>query len=175
MSEPPAGGSARGAVALLLRVEQAVTGASLFVACCLLAAAAGVGFYQVLTRFVFSEPATWSETTIRLLLIWMAYLGLCGAIRIGALVSVDVLYRVCKGHARRVLQAAITLATLVLLALLFWFGTALAYRVRFQILAGLEIPVTWGYAAVPAGALISMLAVLAHYFDPKREELENAV
>ena len=80
-----------------------------------------------------------------------------------------------KGRARRVLQAAITLSTLVLLALLFWFGTALAYRVRFQILAGLEIPVTWGYAAVPAGALISMLAVLAHYFDPKREELENAV
>jgi TRAP-type C4-dicarboxylate transport system permease small subunit len=119
----------RGAVAILLRVEQAVTGASLFVACCFMAAAAGVGFYQVLTRFVFSEPAT----------------------------------------------SAITLATLVLLALLFWFGTALAYRVRFQILAGLEIPVTWGYAAVPAGALISMLAVLAHYFDPKREELENAV
>lgn len=163
------------AVALLLRVERRVTQASVFAACCLLAAAAAIGFYQVLTRFVLSEPATWSETAVRVLLIWMAYLGLCGAIRVGALISVDALYRVCRGRARRALQALITAATLVLLVLLVWFGIALAYRVRFQILAGLEIPVTWAYAAVPAGAAISVLAVLAHYFDPKREELETAI
>ena len=46
---------------------------------------------------------------------------------------------------------------------------------RFQTLAGLEVPVSWAYAAIPVGAAISILAVLAHFFDPKREELENAV
>lgn len=163
------------AVALLLRLESLVTRASVFAACCLLAAAAAVGFYQVMTRFVLSEPATWSETAVRVMLIWMAYLGLCGAIRIGALVAVDALYRACRGRARRALEALITLGTLVLLGLLVWFGTVLAYRVRFQTLAGLEIPVTWAYAAIPVGAAISILAVLAHYFDPKREDLENAV
>lgn len=169
MSEP------RQAVALLLRVEALVTRSSVFAACCLLAAAVAVGFYQVIARFVLSQPATWSETLIRVLLIWMAYLGLSGAIRIGALVSVDALYRACRGRARRLLQALITLATLVLLVLLVWFGVALAYRVRFQVLAGLEVPVTWGYAAIPAGAAIAILAVVAHYFDPKREELETAI
>jgi TRAP-type C4-dicarboxylate transport system permease small subunit len=163
------------AVALLLGVERRVTQASVFAACCLLAAASAIGFYQVMTRFVFSEPATWSETAVRVLLIWMAYLGLCGAIRVGALISVDALYRACRGRARRALQGLITLSTLVLLGLLVWFGIALAYRVRFQTLAGLEIPVTWAYAAIPAGAAISILAVLAHYFDPKREELETAI
>ncbi len=163
------------AVELLMRVERAVTRASVFAACCLLAAASAVGFYQVLTRFVLSEPATWSETAVRVLLIWMAYLGLCGAMRIGALVSVDVLHQACKGRARRALQAFITCSTLALLAILVWFGTMLAYRVRFQVLAGLEVPVSWAYAAIPVGAAISILAVLAHYFDPKREELETAV
>jgi len=166
---------ASAAVDLLMRVERAVTRASVFAACCLLAAAAAVGFYQVLTRFVLSEPATWSETAVRVLLIWMAYLGLCGAMRIGALVSVDVLHQICKGRARRILQAFITGTTLVLLFILVWFGTMLAYRVRYQVLAGLEVPVSWAYAAIPAGAAISILAVLAHYFDPRREELETAV
>jgi len=165
----------RRAIDLLLKVESAVTGASVFAACCLLAAAAAVGFYQVLTRFVLSEPATWSETAVRVLLIWMAYLGLCGAMRVGALVSVDVLYRACRGRMRRALQAAITASTLGLLCILVWYGTALAWRVRFQTLAGLEVPVTWAYAAIPVGAAVSILAVLAHFLDPKREELENAV
>jgi TRAP-type C4-dicarboxylate transport system permease small subunit len=165
------------AVQLLLRAERIVTQASVFVACCLLAAAASVGFYQVLTRFVLNEPATWSETMVRVLLIWMAYLGVCGAIRAGALVSVDVLYRACRGRARRALEAVIMVATLSLLAILVWFGVDLAFRVRFQILAGLEIPVSWAYSAVPVGSAISMLAVIAHFFDPARqtEDLKSAI
>jgi TRAP-type C4-dicarboxylate transport system permease small subunit len=167
--------SARQAVAWLLRIERAVTETSIFVACGLMAAAACVGFYQVLTRFVLSQPATWSETLIRTLLIWMAFLGMCGAIRIGALVSVDLLYRTCKGRARRALEAVIMLATLTLLGILVWFGIDLAWRVRFQTLAGLEIPVTWAYAAVPTGSAVAILAVLAHFFDPQRNELDTAV
>jgi TRAP-type C4-dicarboxylate transport system permease small subunit len=162
-------------VGLLMSIEKVVTEVSVLAACGLLAAAASVGFYQVIARFILSQPATWSEPLIRTLLIWMAYLGMCGAMRIGALVSVDVLYRLSRGRARRVLEAAITLATLSLLLILVWYGADLAYRVRFQNLAGLEIPVVWAYAAIPVGAAVSVLAVLAHYFDPLREELETAI
>jgi TRAP-type C4-dicarboxylate transport system permease small subunit len=158
-----------------MAVERRVTAVGVGAAVCLLAAAALVGLYQVVTRFVLSEPATWSETLIRTLLIWMVYLGLCGAVRIGALVSVDVLYRATRGRARRLLQAAITLATLALLGILFWCGCDMVWRVRFQNLASLEIPVSFAYAAIPTGAALSILAVLAHYFDPKREELETAI
>ena len=140
-----------------------------------MAAAASVGFYQVITRFLLNQPATWSEPLVRTLLVWMAYLGMCGAMRVGALVSVDVLYRLCRGRVRRVLEGLITLATLSLLLILVWYGTDLALRVRFQNLAGLEIPVIWAYAAIPVGSAVSVLAVLAHYFDPLREELETAV
>ena len=169
--------SARGsrAVRLLMSVEHAVTTVSVAIACVLLAAAATVGFFQVITRFVLEQPSTWSEPLVRTLLIWTAYLGLCGVIRAGALVSVDALYRACRGRARRFLEAIITLATLSLLLILVWYGTDLALRVRFQNLAGLEIPVIWAYAAIPIGAGVSILAVIAHFFDPLREELATAV
>ena len=164
-----------GAVAGLLRVERLVTGASLAAACLMLAVAALSGLYQVVTRFVLQEPATWSEPLIRTLLIWMSYLGMAAAIRAGSLVSVDLLYRRLRGRHRRLLEAAIALATLTLLAILFWFGLELVERAKFQSLAGLEIPISYAYAVIPAGSLVSMLAVLAHYFDPRRNELETAV
>jgi TRAP-type C4-dicarboxylate transport system permease small subunit len=163
------------AAAALLRFERLVTEAALVAACAMLAVAACAGFYQVLTRFLLREPATWSEPLVRTLLIWMAYLGLAAAIRAGALVSVDALYRLLRGRHRRALEAAITLATLVLLVILVWFGWDLAVRVRFQNLAGLDVPMSWAYAAVPTGALLSIPAVLAHYVDPRRNELDTAV
>jgi TRAP-type C4-dicarboxylate transport system permease small subunit len=163
------------AVSLLLAAERVVTGAGLAAGCVAMALAACVGLFQVLTRFILQEPATWSEPLIRTLLIWMAYLGLAAAVRAGSLVSVDLLYRLANGPRRRLLEAAIALATFALLAILFWFGVDLAWRVRFQNLAGLEIPVSYAYAAIPTGALVSMLAVVAHFFDPRREELETAV
>ncbi|MGW9332879.1 TRAP transporter small permease [Bosea sp. NPDC055594] len=162
-------------VALLLATERLVTGAALALGCVAMAVAACAGLFQVLTRFILQEPATWSEPLIRMMLIWMAYLGLAAAVRAGSLVSVDLLYRLVRGRRRRVLEGLIALATLALLGVLVWFGIDLTGRVRFQNLAGLEIPVSYAYAAIPAGALVSMLAVVAHFFDPRREELETAV
>ncbi|WP_210179639.1 TRAP transporter small permease [Bosea sp. PAMC 26642] len=162
-------------VALLLATERLVTGAALAMGCVAMTVAACAGLFQVLTRFILQEPATWSEPLIRIMLIWMAYLGLASAVRAGSLISVDLLYRLVRGRQRRALEAVIALATLSLLAVLVWFGIDLTNRVRFQNLAGLEIPVSYAYAAIPTGALISMLAVVAHFFDPRREELETAV
>lgn len=131
--------------------------------------------FQVLTRFVLGEPASWSEPLIRVLLIWMAYLGLASAIRAGSLVSVDLVHRLLRGRRRRVLEAAIAIATLALLIVLAWYGIDLVDRVRSQNLAGLEVSISFAYAAVPTGALVSILAVLAHFLDPRREELDSAV
>lgn len=162
-------------VALLLATERLITGAALAMGCVAMTVAACAGLFQVLTRFILQEPATWSEPLIRMMLIWMAYLGLAAAVRAGSLVSVDLLYRLVRGRQRRALEAVIALSTLALLGVLVWFGIDLTSRVRFQNLAGLEIPVSFAYAAIPTGALISMLAVVAHFFDPRRDELETAV
>ena len=162
-------------LAMLLRVERRVTQASLFLASCLMAVAALAGLYQVIARFILSQPASWSETLVRTLLIWMVYLALAGAVRVGALVSVDALYRLSRGRYRKAMDALISLSTLALLGILFWYGCMMAYRVRYQNLAGLEISISWAYAAVPVGCLIAGLAVVAHYFDPLHQELANAV
>ena len=77
----------------ILHIERITTHASMLLACAMLAAAAGLGVFQILSRFVFERPAEWTEVLIRFTLIWMVFMGIPMAFRQGAMVSVDVLYR----------------------------------------------------------------------------------
>jgi len=162
-------------IRLFLRFERRVTDVMLWLGCAFLAVAASFGIYQVVTRFVFAEPSTWSEVGTRVALIWMVFLGIVAAFRHGALVSVDLAFRLSKGAWRKTLHFFITAVTLVFLGVILWFGIDITWKVRFQELAGLEISISWAYLALPVGALFSMLAVIAHYFDPKHEELDTAL
>lgn len=157
-----------------LRLERQVTRAVTALALALLALASCLAMYQVLARFVFENPADWTEVSTRTALIWMVYLGMVVTFREGALVSVDVLWNLCKGPWRRRLEGVITVVTLVFLVVVAWAGFEVTWRIRFQNLAGLGVSISWAYLAVPLGACFSVLSVLAHYFDPRRSELENA-
>ena len=163
-------------IKLFLAAERRVSSAMMVLACLLMALAAVLGFYQVITRFVSSEPSTWSEVGVRMTLIWMVMLGTVAAFRQGALVSVDLMFRLSKGTWRRILHTLITTVIITFLAVIVWFGAEIAWRVRHQELAGLEmISIAWGYLALPVGAFFSIVAVLANHFDPRHMELDTAL
>lgn len=159
----------------LLGLDRITTQAALLAACVAMAVAVGAGAWQVLTRFALDQPSPWSEALVRISLIWMALLGLAGAVREGALVSIDVAHRLSRGTARLALEALALVATLAFMGVLFWFGWAMAERVQFQSMAGLEISIAWGYAAIPVGALFTIVGALAHFIDRRTSELDAAV
>jgi TRAP-type C4-dicarboxylate transport system permease small subunit len=159
----------------LLGLDRITTQAALLAACVAMAVAVGAGAWQVLTRFALDQPSPWSEALVRISLIWMALLGLAGAVREGALVSIDVAHRLSRGTSRLVLEALALVATLAFMGVLFWFGWAMAERVQFQSMAGLEISIAWGYAAIPVGALFTIVGALAHFIDRRTSELDAAV
>jgi TRAP-type C4-dicarboxylate transport system permease small subunit len=162
---------------ILLAIDRWTTGVATATAVAALAVAVAAGSWQVVTRFVFHDPATWSEALVRVALIWMCYIGLAGCFRTGALVSIDLAHQLSRGAVRRFLETLALACSLTLLAALFWYGWAMAERVKFQNLAGLDVSIAWGYAAIPLGAAFCAISALAHYFDPSRrnEELETAV
>ena len=159
-------------VALLRRVERLVFLVSLGAAMTLMAIMVGVSFYQVITRFVFEQPSTWSEVASRSMNIWMVYLGIVAAFRTGSLMAIEMLVRKLRGTRRLVMLAAVTGVNLGVLGVMFWYGWDMAFRVRFQTLAGVNNPFTgggisiaWVYAAIPVGALLSMVSVIARAAD----------
>jgi TRAP-type C4-dicarboxylate transport system permease small subunit len=135
------------------------------VAILLLLAAACLAFYQVLTRFLLEEPSTWTEVLTRTLIIWSVYLGALILFRRGTLISVDVAYRLAGPRARKVLNLAQLLASLAVLLTAFVFGLQLAWRVRFQVLAGLDVSIAYAYLAVPVGAFLSAVGAVAAYLE----------
>lgn len=159
---------------VLRRLDRVVEAVALYVACALLAVIACLGLWQVLSRFVLSQPSTFTEEAMRRLLIWMVMLGVVVAFRQGALVSVDLMLRRSRGPWRRFVRRLITACSLAFLAVLVWFGFDLSWRVRFQTFASMDISMGWAYAALPVGALLAMVAVAAHHLDPRNQELETA-
>lgn len=157
----------------ILAVDRVVTGAIWAIAASLLAVLSVLGLYQVLVRFVFDQPSPWTEEVIGRLLIWCVALGVVAAFRQGALVSVDVMLRWSRGAWRRFVRLLILGVTATFLVILAWVGFDLAWRIRFQTFAAVPISISWAYLALPVGAVFSLLAVLAHYFDPVNRELES--
>jgi TRAP-type C4-dicarboxylate transport system permease small subunit len=158
--------------AFILRIDRIITRTVWAIAAALLGVLACLGLYQVLVRFVFSQPSPWTEEVIGRLLIWTVALGIVAAFRQGALVSVDVMLRLARGMWLRTVRIVIVAVTLAFLVLLAWVGYDLAWRIRFQTFASLPISISWAYLAFPVGATFSVLAVLANYFDPVHRELE---
>ena len=154
---------------VIRRIDGVVAGGVAAVASFALAIAVASSFWQVLGRFVFQSPATWSEALTRLALVWMVLLGISVALRKGALVAIDLARDATTGGLRRSIEATTLISCLILFATLFWFGIATAERVRMQEMAGIEISMAWGYAAIPIGAFFAALGAMVHFLESGKE------
>ncbi|MEO8250167.1 MAG: TRAP transporter small permease [Burkholderiales bacterium] len=160
---------------IFLRIERVTTGLAMIGACLMMAIAAGLGMYQIITRFVLETPAEWTEILIRVTLIWMVFLGIAAAFRQGAMVNVDVLYRWSKPKVRRILDWVTCIAALTLIGIIIWWGWDYAVRGKVQTMAGLEsISMFWAYLALPVGGVFAAIGIIGNLIDPQHTELEAA-
>jgi TRAP-type C4-dicarboxylate transport system permease small subunit len=160
---------------LFLSTERGTTALATALACAMLVIAAGLGLWQIITRFIIERPAEWTEVLIRFSLIWMVFLGVPMAFRLGAMVSVDVLYRWSGQRMRRFLDTMVALAALLLVGVIVIVGWQYAQRGSVQSVIGLEgVSMFWAYLALPVGGVFSAIAIVANWLDPVRMELETA-
>ena len=129
------------------------------VACAMMAVAASLGLFQIITRFILERPAEWTEVLIRFSLIWMVFMGIPMAFRHGAMVSVDVLYRWSPRRIQRVLDWVVFAAAMLLVLIIVYWGWNYANRGKVQTVIGLEsVSMFWAYLALPVGGLFSAVA-----------------
>ena len=160
---------------VFLAIERRITALATALACAMLALASALGLWQIVTRFIIQQPAEWTEVLIRFSLIWMVFLGIPQAFRIGAMVSVDVLYRLSGARFRRVLDTLVAAAALVLIGVTVIVGWQYALRGQVQTVVGLEgTSMFWAYLALPVGGLFSVFGIVGNWLDPQRLELETA-
>lgn len=150
---------------LVRALDTGLSRAALYIAAALLAAMAVATMWQVLARFVFHVPQAWSEVLVRTLMIWTAFLALATAYHKGVMVAVDILHRLVPARVRLALECVVLAANVTVLATGFWFGIQMAKRVSPQIIAGLDVSIAWGYAAIPTGFAIALISVVRLFVD----------
>ncbi len=134
----------------------------------ILATYASLCLFQVVARFLVDVDATWTETLTRALMVWGVYLGAVALFRLGSLISVDLAMSAARGKWRAFLRHLHFYVSLGVLGFACVFGFQLAWRIRFQVMAGVEVSIAWAYLAIPIGTLLCMLALVARYVDPAR-------
>ncbi|OUE37496.1 TRAP transporter small permease protein [Billgrantia desiderata SP1] len=148
-------------VDLFLRFERQLTRLAMVVAVVMLVVSVSFSFYQVLTRFVFNAPSTWTEVAARTAMIWCVFMAAAATFRGGYMMAVEAIYKVVPPRLLLVLEIAIVLCCLLVLAVLVHYGILMTRRVANQTMSGMNISMAYAYAAIPIGAGFAIVSVIA--------------
>jgi TRAP-type C4-dicarboxylate transport system permease small subunit len=123
--------------------------------------------WQVLSRYVMSDPSPWTEEVARMLLIWVGLLGGAFAYREKSHLGIDLLAQKLGPRGKKRLSIFADLCCgLFALTVLVIGGSALVQLTwqLHQTTAVLGIPMAWVYIALPLSGLLvawySMIAIL---------------
>ena len=120
--------------------------------------------WQVLSRYLLSVPASWTEELARFLLIWISMLGAAYAYRVGSHIGFDYLISKTTGQkARRLNQFTHFTCLVFAVAVLIIGGSALmqmTWELR-QYSAAMGLPIAFVYSVIPlSGILIAVFALV---------------
>jgi TRAP-type C4-dicarboxylate transport system permease small subunit len=121
----------------------------------------GVVLVQVLFRYVVQASLSWSEELARYAFVWAIFLGASAATRRGQHIVMGALVSLLPAPLRRGLAVLAALCFAALAALLVVLGVVLMHAARFQVSTGLQVPISWVYAALPVGMALCLLHLLA--------------
>lgn len=130
--------------------------------------------WQVVTRFVLSQPSSFTEEIARFLLIWIGVLGAAYAYRKRAHLGLDLLTSKMAPAARRRANVVANLCCFGFAASVMVFGginlVALTLDLR-QTSAALQVPIGYIYTVIPISGLLICLYALNNIFRPALEGL----
>lgn len=137
------------------------------VSCSLLMVILAVLTWQVLTRYAFGDPSTWSEEISRYLFVWVIFLSGSYAVQENAHIRIDSVVHLWPMKIRK---------RVLLLGDFIWLAASIAilvisYRwVKMQAGMGtvsivLEQPMWYFYAAVPVGYALLIIRLSINIAD----------
>jgi len=144
----------------------------------LMAALVAAVSWQVISRYVFSSPSSWTEEVARFLMIWVGLLGAAYAFRTRVHLGLDLLPKKLTGQSANALKL-FTLGVVVLFSvtvLVVGGGNlvALTWELK-QYSAVLGLPIEFVYSVIlTAGLLICVYAVEASREDTIAEADSSA-
>lgn len=124
---------------------------------------------QVIMRYLFNDPLTWSEELCRLLLVWSGFFSIGYCARKGTTIKLDTVLNALPAKVKRGILILTTVMMIVLLAFLF-YGAVKLFRATAQsgsLLPGLLIPQYWLYFGPMVGIGLGCIRFVQTLFRTK--------
>ena len=121
-----------------------------------------VGFAQVLFRFVFESPLSWSEELVRYVFIWSVFLTAAIGFNLNSHISIDFLTTWYPPRLQRMVALVSWGCVILGVVVVFVLGMQLIQSpsVWLQKSPAMEISMTVPYAAIPVGCVVMMVNIL---------------
>lgn len=130
-----------------------------------------VSFLQVVSRYVFNKPLSWSEELSRYLLVWLTFLGSWEAFRRREHIAADLITRSLSEEQRCLVDRIVEIGIFLFFVILILGSPSFLSIVLRQRSAALKIPFFWIYLACPFFALLSILDIVVRWLV--RGKIEN--
>lgn len=108
-------------------------------------------FLQVIFRYALDHPLSWSEELSRYCFIWIVYLGAALAVKHGAHIGVDYLYKVLPDTLKNVVFVVTNLLILAFAGTVFYESVPVIGINLSQHSPAIGIPMGLVYLAIPTG------------------------
>jgi len=121
-------------------------------------------FLQVVARYAFNSPPTWTEELARYCQVWIIILASSICIRKGSHLAVDYLSHKFPPFMSRFIQVLISILMAVYVAVVTVFGWRLMLVGHYQLSPAMQINMSYIYVIFPLGGLLMFVeAVLSMY------------
>lgn len=137
----------------------------------LTAAALVVMFWQIVSRYVFNAPLSWSDEFVRYALVWITFVGAGLAMRYSKLIKLDLIFNLfkIKGNMKIVIQSIAHILSIVFCLIILRYSVDLLQVVSTQTSSSMKLPMTIPYFAIPFGTFIMMLNIIVVWVEGEQE------
>ena len=132
-----------------------------------------VTLIQVLFRYVFKLPLSWTEELARFLFVWVVFLGSAVSVKELAHVGVEYFLDRLSFGKKKVITIIAYSACIFMALILAKVGWDVTRRTFAQLAPSMQIPMAYVYFAYPLGFLLSAVNFVYHLLCAINQKATN--
>ena len=129
---------------------------------------------QVFFRSVLDSPLIWSEEVVRLLLVWVVFLGAAVVTWDGRHLNVDVAFARMPRPIKNIVRRINLVVAATFLGVLGWTSWRIVMLSRFDEIGALTISMAWVRVPATIGAALMLFLLLARVFYRRRVDADQS-
>lgn len=119
---------------------------------------------QIVMRYAFNAPLIWSEELVRLMVVWITFIGASAVCYDGRHLNVEVFFKAAPPRLRAAMRLFNGVVSLAFLAVLGWHSITLVKIEMMQDMSALPLKIGHIRLAATVGCVLMIIGILARIF-----------